>query len=47
MIKAKLQGGLYYGYTYTLDIEVSLYNNKRVIGQEETGHRPSPIRSRL
>jgi hypothetical protein len=47
MTEAKLRGSLYYGYTHALGIGVSLYNNKRVIGQEETGYRPSPTRSRL
>ena len=47
MIEAKLRGSLYYGYIHTLGIGVSLYDNKRVAGQEETEHRPSPIRSRL
>jgi hypothetical protein len=47
MIEAKLRGSLYYSYTYALGIGASLYNNKRAAGQEETGHRPSLIRSRL
>ena len=47
MTEAKLWGSLYYGYTYALGMGVSSYNNKRAVGQEETGYRPSPTRSRL
>jgi hypothetical protein len=47
MTEAKLQGSLYYSYTYALGIGASSYNNKRAVGQEEMGYRPLLIRNRL